>query len=322
MSLNQISIISQKIREEAKGILKKGSVDVIIGFEKGSLPLSATPCFIRKEADVEKLVWNSFCGNSLSQYLIKTKGKVSIIAKGCETRAIVELIKEKQIQRDQIVIIGVPCEGMVDRKQILKKCQRKSITKVEDHGEQLLITGDSLHVAVNKNEYLYPACQVCTQRNPVIYDVLIGSTSEEQQIEDFSDVTDFDDKTAEEKWEYITNEISRCIRCYACRNACPLCYCKECFVDVTQPQWVGKTTGISDMLVFHIMRSIHLAGRCIECGACERACPMMVDIRKLNRRMSSDVKKLFGYKTGLNIYQPAPLSTFKPDDSEEFMLDI
>ncbi len=314
--------LSSSIREEAKKLLKKGEADVIIGFEKGSLPLCATPCFIRNEADVEKLIWNEFCGNNLSRYLIKAKGKVGIIAKGCDTRAIVELIKEKQVQREQIVIIGVPCEGMVDRKQIMMRCQGNKITNVEDRDERLLITGDLLNVAVKKDECLYPGCQVCTNRNPVMYDVLIGSTSEEQQTDEFTDVTNFDGKSSEERWEYITHEISKCIRCYACRNACPLCYCKECFVDTTQPQWVGKTTGQTDTLLFHIMRSIHLAGRCVECGACERACPVTVDIRKLNRKMSADVKKLFDYKTGLDIDQPAPLSTFKPDDSEEFMLDI
>ncbi|NOQ23143.1 MAG: 4Fe-4S ferredoxin [Candidatus Aegiribacteria sp.] len=314
--------VSNKIREEAGKLLEKGEVDVIIGFEKGSIPLSATPCFIRNEADIEKLIWNEYCGNNLSLYLSKARGKIGIIAKGCDTRAIVELIKEKQVQRERIVIIGVPCEGMLDRKRIMIRCQSRNITGIEDQGRQLLITGDSLNVAVEKDEFFYPACQVCANRNPVMCDVFIGNTIEEQKTDEFTDVTDFNEKPSEERWAYITDEIDRCIRCYACRNACPLCYCKECFVDATQPQWVGKTIEQSDTLSFHIMRSIHLAGRCIECGACERACPVMVDIRKLNRKMSADVKNMFGYKTGLDIDQPAPLSVFKPDDSEEFILDI
>ncbi len=314
--------VSSKIREEARKLLKNGEVDVIIGFEKGSIPFSATPCFVRNEADTDKLIWNEYCGNNLARYLSEVRGKAGIIAKGCDTRAIVELIKEKQIQRERISIIGVPCEGMLDRKRIMMSCQRKDKTGIEDQDGQLLTRGDSLNTAVKKDEFLYPACHVCTNRNPVMYDVLIGNTIEERKTDDFADVTEFDEKHSEERWAYITDEIGRCIRCYACRNACPLCYCKECFVDSTQPQWVGKTTEQSDTLSFHIMRSIHLAGRCIECGACERACPVLVDIRILNRKMSADVKNLFGYKTGLDIDQPAPLSIFKPDDSEEFMLDV
>ncbi|MDP3880455.1 MAG: 4Fe-4S dicluster domain-containing protein, partial [Dehalococcoidales bacterium] len=107
----------------------------------------------------------------------------------------------------------------------------------------------------------------------------------------------------------------------ACRNACPLCYCQQCFVDRSRPQWVGKTTSASDTAIFHIMRAFDLAGRCVECGACERACPMGVDIRKLNTKLVGDVKNLFSYQAGMSLEELAPLATFRPDDPDKFMLN-
>ena len=76
-------------------------------------------------------------------------------------------------------------------------------------------------------------------------------------------------------------------------------------MDSTRPQWIGKTTDPSDTLIFHLTRALHLAGRCIECGACERACPMGVDIRKLNRKLAGDVKELFGYEAGISLEEQA-----------------
>lgn len=316
-----MSELSGQIRETARKLLRQKEVGLVIGFEAGTLPLHSTPCFIREQQEAERLIWNSFCDNNLAKYLIKRQEKTAIIAKSCDARAIVELIKEKQLPREQVVIVGIPCHGMIDRRQAEAELEGKEILEAEENDAELVLKGNGFTKVIKRSDYLCAGCEVCLHRNPVIYDILIGDAVAEKATDQYSDIAEFEVKSTEERWHYISNQISKCIRCYACRNACPLCYCRECFVDNTHPQWTGKTTDISDTMIFHLMRAFHLAGRCVGCGSCERACPMTVDIRKLNRKLVSDVKELFDYEAGINLDRTAPLATFKPDDPEGFMLN-
>ena len=107
-----------KIREISGRLLKECQVEMIIGFRKGTLPMMNEPCFIKRPEDVEQLVWDSHCGINLANYLTNRKEKIGVIAKGCDSRNIVTHIIENKIQRDQLMIIGVPCQGMIDRKRI------------------------------------------------------------------------------------------------------------------------------------------------------------------------------------------------------------
>lgn len=311
---------SERIREAARTLLRKNEVELVIGFEEGTLPLHITPCFIRKEGEVDRLVWNSFCDNNVSKYLVKRQERIALVTKGCDSRTVVELIKEKQLSREQVIIIGVPCQGLIDRRRIEGKREAREILGWEEKDNQVVLKGAGWTDVLDRDKYLHSSCQACTHRNPVIYDILVGEGVEEDTSDSFSDIAEFGTKSPQERWKYFSHEVDKCIRCYACRNACPLCYCGECFVDRTRPQWIGKTTEISDTMIFHIMRAFHMAGRCVDCGACERACPMGIDFRKLTRKLVHDVKELYGYESGTSLDEVAPLATFQPDDPEEFIL--
>lgn len=275
----------KKIQDIARKLLKEKKADVVIGFEKGTLPLYATPCFIKSPDQAGRLTWNSFCGNNLANYLPKRKNKIGIVAKGCDSRSIVVLIQENQIKREQLYIIGIPCEGMTD-----------------------------------KNNVLHDYCLICEHKNPVIYDVLVGEKVKENKKKDkYKEVEKFEKKSSSDKWQYLESELSKCIRCNACRNACPTCYCKECFIDQEKPRWVGTTNNLSDIIFFHLGRIFHQAGRCTDCGACVRACPMNIDLRQFTQKITKDGETLFDYETGLDIDVKPPFTTFKEDDPQDFI---
>jgi formate dehydrogenase subunit beta len=244
---------------------------------------------------------------------------LGIIAKGCDSRNIVTHIIEKRINRDQMTVIGVPCKGMIDRHKISSILQEEIIEVIENNGK-ITIKGKTVEETIDKADVLQQNCIVCVHRNPVISDEMVADTVEEQKdVDRFAEVNKVETMTAEEKWEYFEDLLSPCIRCYACRNACPLCYCPTCFVDEHRPQWVGKTLDPTDTRTFHFLRAYHCAGRCTDCGACVRACPMNIDVRAFTKKLEKDVFELYGWEAGLSIDERPSLDTYKPDDPEEFI---
>ncbi|MDY6971263.1 MAG: 4Fe-4S dicluster domain-containing protein [Thermodesulfobacteriota bacterium] len=312
--------VSAEIRDVARKLLEEDKVDLIIGFEKGSLPFRATPCSIRDPKEVERLIWNSGCENNLAVYIPKKKERIGIIAKGCDSRSLMGHVKEKQIEREKLVIIGVPCKGMVDRKKVDRVLDGREALEIEEKSEELILKGHDFEEVVPKGDLLPDSCKTCTHRNPTLFDFMIGDNLDEnKEADEFEAINKFEARSSDERWEYFTREANKCIRCYACRNACPLCYCEECCVDNSQPQWFGKSIELTDTQVFHIMRAFHATGRCVDCGACVRACPMDVDLRFLNKKIEKDVRELYSFEAGVDIDQPPPLSTFRPDDQDEFI---
>ncbi len=308
-----------KIREVSTNLLKEEKVEMIIGFRKGSMPMMNEPCFVKNPKDVESLVWDSNCGINLALYLADRKEKIGIVAKGCDSRNIVNHLIENKINREQLVIIGVPCKGMVDRKKVVSLFGNE-IEEVIEQGDQFTVIGGGAEKQYSKDEIMQDNCVTCTHRNPVIYDELAADLVEEQKdIKRYEDIEKIEAMSTEDKWNYFEDLISPCIRCYACRNACPLCYCPTCFVDESRPQWVGKSDNESDTRAFHLLRAYHCAGRCTECGACERACPMDINVRQFTKKLNKDCQELFNWEAGLTVEERPPLDTFKPDDPQDFI---
>jgi formate dehydrogenase subunit beta len=313
-------VYRDKIRQIAKKILEEKTVDLLIGFRQGTLPMMRAPVVVKEAPRAEQLCWDSFCSTNLANYLPKAEGRIGIVAKGCDSRNIAVHIVENQIKREQLFIIGVPCEGMVDRRRILSFVGGTEVGEVSESGGDIIVRGEGFEHTLKKADYLQDNCMRCRHRNPVISDALAGDLVEERAGPDpYDDVKEIEAMGSDERWEFFSRLIKDCMRCYACRNACPLCYCPTCFVDESDPQWVGKSTDPTDTMTFHILRAYHCAGRCTDCGACEQACPVDIKVRFFTRKLNRDTLDLYGYEAGLSIEERPPLDTYRPEDYGQFI---
>jgi ferredoxin len=308
-----------KIKEISRRLLKEAKVDMVIGFRKGTVVMMNEPCFVKAAEDIDNLVWDSNCGINLANYLTNRTEKIGIVAKGCDSRNIVTHIIENKIKREQVVIIGVPCKGMIDRHKIEAMAEAE-ITEVIETDDTIQIKGDGFEKTLDKQKVLQQNCAICIHRNPVIYDELVADEVKEQEdVDRYADVRHIETMSPDDKWDFFEDLFSTCIRCYACRNACPLCYCPTCFVDESRPQWVGKSQDPTDIRTFHFLRAYHCAGRCTDCGACERACPMGIKVRLLTKKLEKDCLELFDWEAGMSLEKRPPLDTYRPDDPDEFI---
>ena len=310
---------TEKIKEIAGRLLQSGAVEMVIGFRAGTVPMMNEPHFAKTPAEAQRLVWDSHCGINLANYLTDRKEKIGVVAKGCDSRNIVTHIIENKIKREQLVIIGVPCKGMVDKRKIAMKCPGE-ITEAIETETGLTARGNGFSQDFEKKDVLQHNCSLCIHRNPVIHDEIVGAPVAEQQgVDRYADVRSLEAMTPEQRWKYFDDLLAPCIRCYACRNACPLCYCPTCFVDEARPQWVGKSQDASDVRTFHFLRAYHCAGRCTDCGACERACPVGINMRTFTKKLEKDCLDLFGWEAGLDPEVRPPLDVYRPQDPNDFI---
>jgi len=311
---------TEKIQETARKLLKDKTVDVFIGYSKGTVPMMNEPVLIRDPGKADMLYWDSFCGLNLCNYLTKREDRIGIVATGCNSRNMVTHIIENQIKREQLYIVGIPCTGMIDHRAVARAVGHREIVEVKEDGDSFTVTGRDFEETLKKKDFLQLNCRTCRHRNPVISDEMVAEPVKEQtDVEAYKDVEKIEEMTSENKWGFFSRMIEGCIRCYACRDACPLCYCPTCFVDESRPQWVGKSIDPTDTMTFHILRAYHCAGRCTDCGACERACPVGIPMRQFTKKLNKDAEALFSWEAGLSPDQRPPLDVYRPDDYDEFI---
>lgn len=137
--------------------------------------------------------------------------------------------------------------------------------------------------------------------------------------EDLAIIAKLDTMSIQERFEFWKNELSRCVKCYACRSSCPMCYCNRCMVEVNQPQWITVEATPLGNYEWHLMRAMHLAGRCVNCGECGRACPLNIPIHLLTYKTVQSVKEQFDVVPGLSATMDSTLSSYKTDDKENFI---
>lgn len=272
--------LTQQIRDQARQLLADERVDLVIGYE-ASPRGGARPAFVYEPEGVERLIWSDACIHNLVTYLYDKKSspkrgveppRVGIVVKPCDTRSLNLLLAEQQIERERVFVIGVACEGV-----------RESGGAEERGG----------------GGELAARCIRCDERVPVLYDVLLGEPPEAATAkDDYSDLDSIEALPPAERLAFWLREFDRCIRCYACRQVCPGCYCTTCMFERDDGLWVDMGIELSEKYVFHLGRALHLAGRCAECDECERVCPMGLPLSLLNRRLAREVDTLYQHQAG------------------------
>jgi len=283
------------LKEIAAKVLSEKKAEFIIGFTEDKNK-HIKPFIAKTPEDAEKLIFNHYAVNNLAVYLPRFKnkvsGKIGIVVKNCDLKAVTALIQENQFTRDDIYVIGVNCSGVV-----------------RDKEEEWV------------KENVQIKCKYCQQRTPSYYDELAG------ELEDFpipeDDQLEVMDKlekmNSAERWDFWAAEFEKCVKCYACRQVCPMCYCEQCIVEKSMPQWIDSSSTARGNLSWNIIRAFHMAGRCIGCHECERACPADIPLTLLTRKMGMTAFAEFGYRHGTSIDQPTLIGTYSTSDKEEFI---
>ncbi len=276
--------------------------------------------------------------------------KIAAMIRPCEVRATVELIKLKQANNENLILIGYDCPGVYNLKDYLDLMEAPSNKETFTHHylEQFLSSQSA-------TRHIREACRLCTHFTADSADLniaWIGSNLKELIVEvrsgnsrsllpDSHELTEFPERAKkideirnarEKNRDGVSADIlsfmDRCIRCYNCREVCPICYCKECLL---KPEKMGYTPEryISraikkgqikmpvDTLLYHLTKMNHMASSCVACGLCEQACPMDIPLGRIYSLVGRDVQALFDYEAGRSLDEELPVLTFREDELEE-----
>ncbi|MDT9547495.1 MAG: 4Fe-4S dicluster domain-containing protein [Chlorobium sp.] len=274
--------IQEQYRSRAKELLGEGSVKMVIGYGVGTTATRRRPIFITSPDETDRLVLDASCRTNLAGYLLRE----GLLA---DQKSIAVFLLPDGVRALNILA----AESQLATAQIV-------VLGFEIKGEEVkplegTAAGDFSAIIAERKE----------QRK--------AQPSHEMAVK-------LEEMTPAERFAFWEKEFSRCIKCYACRAACPMCWCRRCVVDNNQPQWVNTSSHTLGNLEWNLVRAFHLAGRCVECGNCSEACPVNIPLHLLNGRMTDEVLTAFDHYPGADEQQEPVLASFRKDDPETFIL--
>jgi len=309
------------IRELAREALAEGRVDYFLGWGQGYDASQNIPVFVREVTDVDRLQWNPLCHHNLTVFLKRKMpdppdARIGVCVKGCDSRTLVALLQEGLVDRDRLYIVGVPCDGVVDRRKIDREFTGEVIG-IEFTGDKVLARtaqGDSKEF--DRTSLLLDQCGGCHYPNPRVADDIAGDTVPEPEGEpQWPSLAEFEALSPGDKAATLAAAFSTCIRCFACIHVCPVCYCwDQCVNRSRTPALVSQRVEKGENLMFQLVHMFHVAGRCPSCGACDRACPVEIPLYLLHEKMNKELYDMLRFEAGVDLEGKPVLQAFSLDD--------
>ena len=374
--------------------LKTGRVDgVVVVRAKNNNRYAGVPVLITTPEGLLETAGSLHCSapniaRFIKEYLDGSSTmKLAVVGKPCDIRAIIELQKREQIDRDNVILIGLNCTGTLApataRKMFIEEFQVNPDTVIKEDIDEGMLT-IKLDDGTEKSKDLIELeergygrrenCRRCDINIPRMADLACGKWGAENEEEKstfieacsnkgkdlieetiekgFIEVAKPDEESLQRrkrkneaeierarKWKrhdfkpleelsqperlkYWINEFNKCIKCYGCRDACPICYCSECILEAKRG-FVNRGEVPPDIM-FPLTRLSHVAHSCINCGQCQDVCPMELPLSILCSFLQNELSKIFGYIPGIDVEEGPPLTTATDEELQigDTYLDI
>ena len=279
--------------------------------------------------------------------------KVGVVLRSCEIRALIELVKFNQAQLDHTVIVGVDCFGTFAVPAYADARQESPdlMAQIFAHARDASASGLPFRSACAMCEHPAPSnadisigfigidntkalavdlrddiaekmgvsadASVAASREAVLANLIAARTAQrDASLKNFREQI---------KREGMASYFAECLECTNCMNACPICYCKECFFRTANAEHAPRELFRSaerqgalmmppDALLFQMTRLNHMATSCVGCGMCEAACPHDIPLTAMFRSVGARVQKIFDYVPGRDASEKPPFMEFKRDE--------
>lgn len=316
-----------RLKDEAKRLLEAGDVSLVVGYARADDGVGSRPAFVVQEKELDTLIMDARAQACLPSLVFMAmtedpagEDRVAVVVKGCDSRAVEQLVADHRLDPQRLVLLGAPCDGIVDEEKLSGAVEGEVVAVHLRGDEFVVITPDDQEVRLKADDFLAQKCRSCTRHNPEGADVLLGDESEKEDAAapDYGSVKDLENMTAEEKHDFWLAELSKCIRCYACRNVCPACNCRVCIFEQDEPRWAEETGNPAQHGMYQFIRAWHVAGRCVDCWECQRVCPAGIPLMLLNHKLMKDIGELFGVERPFEASEKEPLAQYSLEDPDDF----